>query len=174
MFLFIAYNSEFFLWCLQCKESFIKVMKVLAELFTGRQPREYELREHNPVATDNYLISIFSAGGYFYLEPRTLQVLFCPCVLNDRDKLGYFLKRKAPKRTPPKPEFRASCFWVLFSTEALLELAWIWFRTDYEIWVDIRTQRCGLTVKSSHAGELILKMHSKSTAFKYKLNQEEK
>ena len=35
----------------------------------------------------NCLISIFSAGGYFYLEPRTLQVLFCPCVLNDRHKL---------------------------------------------------------------------------------------
>ena len=52
-----------FLWCLQCKESFINVMKVLAELFTGRQPREYELRENNPVATDNYLISIFSAGS---------------------------------------------------------------------------------------------------------------
>ena len=45
--------------------------------------REYELNERNPVAKDNYLISIFSAGGYFYLEPRTLQVLFCQFVLND-------------------------------------------------------------------------------------------
>ena len=153
MFLFIAYNSEFFVWCLQCKESFIKVMKVLAELFTGRQPREYELREHNPVATDNYLISIFSAGGYFYLEPRTLQVLFCPCVLNDRDKLGYFLKRKAPNRTPPKPEFRASCSWVLFG-RGTFELAWIWFRTDYEVEPTFE-HNVAAWMKSSHAGELI-------------------
>ena len=58
--------------------------------------------------TDNYLKSIFSTGGYFCLEPRTLQVLFCQCVLNERDKLGYFLRRKAPNRTPQKPEFRAS------------------------------------------------------------------
>ena len=77
--------------------------------------REYELRERNPVATDNYLISIFdilSAGGYFYLEPRTLQVSDLPVrsARNDRDALWYFLKRKAPNRTPPKPEFRASCF----------------------------------------------------------------
>ena len=45
------------------------------------------------MATDNYLISIFSAGGYFYLEPRTLQVLFCQCVLNDPD-LDIFSKEK--------------------------------------------------------------------------------
>ena len=95
-------------------------------------------------AKSNDLISILSAGGYFCLEPRTLQVLFCPCVLTDRDKLsGYFLKRKAPNRTPPKPEFRASCSWVLFG-RGTFELAWIWFRTDYEIWSDIWTQRRGL------------------------------
>ena len=29
----------------------------------------------NPVPTDN-----FSEGGYFFLERRTLQVLFCTCV----------------------------------------------------------------------------------------------
>ena len=93
------------------------------------RPREYERRY--------CLISILSADGYFYLEPRTLQVLFCPCVLTVRDKLSeYFLKRQAPNRTRPKPEFRESCSWVLF--------AWIWFRTDYEIWSDIWTQRRGL------------------------------
>ena len=58
-------------------------------------PKVYELREGSPVASPNYLISIFSASGYLYLELRTLKVLFCPCVLTDRDKLsGYFLKRK--------------------------------------------------------------------------------
>ena len=46
------------------------------------------------MATDNDLISIFSTGDHFYLVPRTLYVLFCQCVLNDRDKLGYFLKTK--------------------------------------------------------------------------------
>ena len=56
--------------------------------------QEYELRERNPVATPNDLISSFSAGGYFYLEPRTLQVLFCPCVLNDR----YFVAKKQRNR----------------------------------------------------------------------------
>ena len=88
--------------------------------------REYEIRERIPVATVNWLTSIFSTGGYFYLDPRTLQVLFCQCVLNDPDKLGYFLKRKVPNRTPPKPEFRASCSWVLFG-RGTFELAWIWF-----------------------------------------------
>ena len=88
--------------------------------------REYEIRERIPMATVNWLISIFSTGGYYYLEPRTLQVLFCQCVLNDPDKLGYFLKRKVPNRTPPKPEFRASCSWVLFG-RGTFELAWIWF-----------------------------------------------
>ena len=83
----------------------------------------------------------FSAGGYFCLEPRKCK--FCPCVLNDRDKLGYFLKRKAPNRTPPKPEFRASCSWVLFG-RGTFKLAWIWFRKDYEIWGDIWIQRRGL------------------------------
>ena len=48
--------------------------------------REYEIRERIPMATVNWLISIFSTGGYYYLEPRTLQVLFCQCVLNDPDK----------------------------------------------------------------------------------------
>ena len=88
--------------------------------------------------TDNYLKSIFSERGYFYLKPRTLQVLFCPCVLSDREKLGYFLKRNAPNRTWPKPEVRAS-----------FELAWIWFRTHYEIWGDI------INITSRLAGELI-------------------
>ena len=50
------------------------------------EPREYELREGILVAKPNCLISIFSAGGY--LEPRTLQVLFCLYVLNDRNKLS--------------------------------------------------------------------------------------
>ena len=59
------------------------------------------------MATPNCLKSIFSAGGYFYLEPRTLQVLCCLCVVTVRDKLSeYFLKRQAPNRTQPKPEFR--------------------------------------------------------------------
>ena len=70
--------------------------------------------------------------------------LFCPCVPTDRDKhSGYFLKRKAPKRTRPKPEFRESCSWMLFG-RGTLELVWILFRTDYEIWSDIWTQRRGL------------------------------
>ena len=69
----------------------------------------------------------FSSGGYFYLEPRTLQVLFCLCVLTVRDKLsGYFLKRKASNRTRPKPEFRESYSWVLFG-RGTFHLAWIWF-----------------------------------------------
>ena len=75
-----------------------------------------ELRERNPEPTDNYLKSIFSTGNHFlYFEPRTLQVfLFClffclfvclfvlffffaysVCALNDRDKLGCFLKKSA-------------------------------------------------------------------------------
>ena len=90
--------------------------------------------------------SIISRRGYFYLKPRTLQVLFCQCVLNDPEKLGYFLKRKAPNRTPRKPEFRASCSWVFI----------IWprhFRTclnsnlvQNRLWsrADIWTQRRGL------------------------------
>ena len=82
-----------------------------------------------PVATVNCLISIFSTGGYFYLEPRTLQVLFCQCVLNVPDKLGYSPKRKVPDRTPPKPEFQASCSWVLF-VRSTFKLAWIWSESN--------------------------------------------
>ena len=38
--------------------------------------REYELNERNPVSKDNFLISIFSAGGYFYLEPSSFWMTF--------------------------------------------------------------------------------------------------
>ena len=58
-------------------------------------------RERNHVTTDNYFKSIFSTGGYSYLEPRTPPTFVLPssaCAQNDRDKLRYLLKRKAPKR----------------------------------------------------------------------------
>ena len=45
---------------------------------------------------NNYLTSIFSEGNYFYLDPRTLQVLFSRKFwMIDRDKLGYFFKERA-------------------------------------------------------------------------------
>ena len=34
---------------------------------------------------DNYLKSIFGTGGYFYLESRTPQVLFCPHLVRVQD-----------------------------------------------------------------------------------------
>ena len=48
----------------------------------------------NLVSTDNDLKFIFSAGGYFCLLARTLQVLFCQCVLNVATNLGISSKEE--------------------------------------------------------------------------------
>ena len=115
---------------------------------------EYELRKRNPLATDNYLISIFSAGGYLYLEPRTLQVLCYSCAVTVRDKLSeYFLKRQAPNRTRPKPEFRESCSWVLFG-RGTFELAWIWFIQTMKFEATYE-HNVAAWMESPHAEELI-------------------
>ena len=69
-------------------------------------------RERNHVTTDNDFKSIFSTGGYSYLEPRTPLVLFCPigCALRTiATNLDISSKEKRLSRTRPNPEFRASC-----------------------------------------------------------------
>ena len=62
-----------FSWCLQCKEAFIKVMKVLVELFTGRQYIENILHLH---------IAFWSVCIAF----------LCPCAWPQCSVLGKFWK----------------------------------------------------------------------------------
>ena len=116
--------------------------------------RDYELRECIPVATHapNCMISIFSAGGYFYVEPKTLQVWMIAT-----NSVGNFLKRKGPNRSRPKPEFRESCSWALFG-RGTFDLAWIWFRTDWNLKQHMNTTWRGLNeILLAHAGEFISK-----------------
>ena len=91
--------------------------------------------------------SIFSAGGYFYLEPRTPQVLFCP--FGVCSKLGDFLKRKAPKQNLTKIRISGK-----------LVLSFIWprqFRTSLNFGhqSQLRDVSTDLERHSSHACKLI-------------------
>ena len=80
-----------------------------------RQDREYELRERNPVATDNYWYMFLAQAAIFVWSPGPCKFCFASAFwMIARNELGYFLKRKAPNRTPLKPEFWASCSRVLF------------------------------------------------------------
>ena len=115
----------------------------------------------------------------FFLEPRALQVLFCQCILEWSQQTWVFPQRKAPNRTPPKPEFRTSCSGALFGRDTF-ELTSIWFRTDYERLRRHMNTTSQLEWNSSHAGELISqcafrkgKCIQNLQFLKYKLNQEE-
>ena len=67
-------------------------------------------RERNHVTTDNDFKSIFSTGGYSYLEPRTPLVLFCPvrrALRTIATNLDIYSKGKRLNGT--RPQLRISC-----------------------------------------------------------------